>query len=501
MKLKGVLDFSLGNFLCLRGFAPMGILQDISKPDNNIQRIPKNERLKEIGDFLKKGEFVFFPEVVLCVGLHEGDNETEAVDILYSSVQQGKPFKAQKFALGLRISSTVNRSTKPQDIRAVQFFQIATIDFDNTKGAVFSRIDGNHRLAATKATDTSVRERTTPFCIVFCRNGTEFRRFSRALFHNINYKQVPLPKEHNLKLILNDPDLFSDEKLKTDPSFGWPYYIARKLNNKLDFDLLPNLKLFIEKKPLSFLVDQLSFLLGGKVLGDNENAIKRFKAALVKTNSLVDDHNSLSESENNGLLAALVYYQLKSPQSVSSFVGWVLENHLHLIKDTNTADFIQIFDKVLESRKRTVFVSMPFGKEQTENHYKIIERVCKDVSNDHNLKPDLKVERVDWFHDGTSYVINDKIIKMISDCGLLIGNLTCCNPNVYNEIGFVMGKAKAEGKDATNMLLFLDESVAEAKDKFVGFSLQGIKQLRFTQTEKFAEDLRENVERFFNLKV
>jgi len=26
MKLKGTFDFSLGNFLCLRGFAPMGDL-------------------------------------------------------------------------------------------------------------------------------------------------------------------------------------------------------------------------------------------------------------------------------------------------------------------------------------------------------------------------------------------------------------------------------------------------------------------------------------------
>ncbi len=56
MKLKGVLDFSLGGFLCLRGFAPMGILQDISKPDDDIQRVPKDDRLKEIGNYLKKGE-------------------------------------------------------------------------------------------------------------------------------------------------------------------------------------------------------------------------------------------------------------------------------------------------------------------------------------------------------------------------------------------------------------------------------------------------------------
>ena len=58
MKLKGILDFSLGNFLCLRGFAPMGTLQDISKPPQDIQRVPRDERLKGIGDYLRKGELV-----------------------------------------------------------------------------------------------------------------------------------------------------------------------------------------------------------------------------------------------------------------------------------------------------------------------------------------------------------------------------------------------------------------------------------------------------------
>jgi hypothetical protein len=99
-------------------------------------------------------------------------------------------------------------------------------------------------------------------------------------------------------------------------------------------------------------------------------------------------------------------------------------------------------------------------------------------------------------------VISDKIIEMMSDCGLLIGNLTYCNPNVYHEIGFVMGKAKAEGKAVANMLLFLDESVVAEKDKRVGFNLTGIKQLRFTKVEvEFAPQLRENLERFFKLRT
>lgn len=127
--------------------------------------------------------------------------------------------------------------------------------------------------------------------------------------------------------------------------------------------------------------------------------------------------------------------------------------------------------------------------------------MCREVSEQYHLKPILKVERVDWFHDGTSYEINDKIVEMMSNCGLLVGNLTYCNPNVYHEIGFVMGKAKAEGRDTPNMLLFLDDSVPDGKDKFVGFNLRGIKHLRFTQTEVFAQLLQKNLERYFRLTV
>jgi hypothetical protein len=63
-----------------------------------------------------------------------------------------------------------------------------------------------------------------------------------------------------------------------------------------------------------------------------------------------------------------------------------------------------------------------------------------------------------------------------------------------------MGKAKAEGADFANMLLFLDESVANAKDKSVGFNLHSLNQIRFTAPEReFAPALKENFEKFFKL--
>jgi hypothetical protein len=66
MKMRGVLDFSLGNFLCLRGFAPMGVIYDISEPDASIQRDLLSEHRDEMVAFLSQGEYTFFPEVILC---------------------------------------------------------------------------------------------------------------------------------------------------------------------------------------------------------------------------------------------------------------------------------------------------------------------------------------------------------------------------------------------------------------------------------------------------
>ncbi len=497
MKLKGILDFSLGNFLCLRGFAPMGILQDISQASEDYQREADPRRLKDIGKYLRKGELVFFPEVILCVALNNDEKEPEAVSHFYELVKSGQASKVIRFANGLRISSTVAHSRKADDIRAVQFFQMGTIQFDQAVGKIFSRIDGNHRLSASE--DEIVRERTTPFCIIFCRNNVEYRRFSRALFHNINYKQVPLSMEHNLRLILDGDDLFPDKLLLDDPSFGWPYYHARKLHGKLDFDYLPHIAPFIKKEPRTFLLSQFQYLIDNKVLNDNENAITRFKDALLKINHLLDARPILRESSNPGMLAALIYFSLTKNTPISSFSRWIEENHLQHIEKSDGTDFIEIFKRILESRKRTIFVSMPYGKEVTENHFMVIERVAREISNEYELKPALKVIRVDFLQSGKSFPIRSKIEEFMANCGLLLGDLTYCNPNVYHEIGFMDGKAKAKGDGDADVLLFLDESVREA-DKFVGFNLRGTKHIPFKKSEEFGKLLKENLERFFKLK-
>ena len=497
MKLKGILDFSLGNFLCLRGFAPMGVLQDISAPPQDIQRVPKDERLREVGDYLRKGEMVFFPEIILCACLHDEAVTSDLAAALFDKVKAGVPFKSGHFAQGVTINTLVNKSRGTADIRAVKFFQTATLSFKGELAQPFARLDGNHRLTATK--EQMVRDRVTPFCLILCQNQTEFRRFCRALFHNINYKQVPLTMEHNLKLILEDSDLFPDALLKkTAEGFGWPYYLTRRLHGRIDFDLLPNLSAFFKKEPRARLLSLLEFLIDRKALGENENAIRRLTGGLGQVNGLFETHPDLKDSKNAGLLTALVYFQLETRVPVISFVRWVVANHLHEIENSNPNDLVAIFEKILLSRKRTIFVSMPFGKDKTEDHFTEIKNVVETINRDYpDLKPQLKVQRVDFLQEGTSFPIRAKIDECMDKCGLLIANLTYFNPNVYHEVGFMDGKAKASDSRA-DVLLFLDESVP-AEDQKVGFNLSGSKQIRFKRTADFTKQLRENLETHFKL--
>jgi len=497
VKLKGILDFSLGNFLCLRGFAPMGVLQDVSAPPQDIQRVPRDERLREVGDYLRKGEMVFFPEIILCACLHDEDITSNIAADLFEKVKAGEPFKNGKFAQGVTIKTSVSKSRGADDIRAVKFFQTATLSFRGELDQPFARLDGNHRLAATK--EHMVRDRVTPFCLILCQNQTEFRRFSRSLFHNINYKQVPLSMEHNLKLIMEDADLFSDALLKkSSEGFGWEYYLTRKLHGKIDFDLLPNLAPFFKNEPRASLLNLLGFLIDKKALGENEHAIRRLTGALGRVNGLFETNAELKDTTNVGLLIALVYFQLGTRVPVISFIRWVLANHLHEIENSNPNDLVAIFQKILLSRKRSIFVSMPFGKDRTEDHYTEIQNVVAAINRDYpDFKPKLKIQRVDFLQEGTSFPIRSKIDDFMGKCGLLIANLTYFNPNVYHEVGFMDGKAKANNSRA-DVLLFLDESVA-TEDQNVGFNLSGSKQIRFRRTAEFTAQLRENLERHFKL--
>lgn len=475
-------------------------LYDISKPDESYQRNLIDDHKEEMIAFLDDSHYLFYPELILGGVFENAKNNEDKANEFITAFNKGNSCNC--LFKNFRIQFSADKIKVKEEARNADYFRRAVLtikdkDINSDSFKKFARIDGNHRLSATPERE-NFKQLNTPFCLILFRNQEESDRYSRALFHNINYKSVPLTMEQNLRLILDDEkNLFPDEELKDNASFGWPYYLARKLYGKIDYDMIPNIHSALDKEERTFLVEELSWLIEAEILGENENAVKRFKQALVEVNTLYGQYVALAECKNRGLLGAFIYFQLKPEKLVKSFAEWVIDNHIHTIEKSHSKDIVKVFESILNSRKHTIFVSMKFNNPKTDNHYKIIERTTEEINKEFGLKVKLKPERVDWFNDGTSYEINNKILKMISDCGLLIGNLTFCNPNVYHEIGFLMGKNKAVGDDFGSFLLFLDESVKDKK--CVGFNLAGIKQIRFTESEDFASELKKHLIKFFKL--
>lgn len=52
MRLTGIIDYTMDNFLCVRGFASMLELSEISKPDEDIQRDLIDDHRGEMEAFL-----------------------------------------------------------------------------------------------------------------------------------------------------------------------------------------------------------------------------------------------------------------------------------------------------------------------------------------------------------------------------------------------------------------------------------------------------------------
>ncbi len=510
MDLRGVLDTSLGNFLCIRGFAKLGDLHDVSDFDESFQRNLIKTHKQDVVYFLNDNKYLFFPEVILGAELFDSLKGNDAVLRLYEKFGLGENFKL-KFK-NFTIQCSTSKVKKKEDSRVFSFFRSVTVSVPDSvyKGKVskpFSRIDGNHRISAATA-EQHFKDINTPFCIILFRSTSEKSEYSRVIFHNINSKSIPVGLEHSTRLILENNKAYPDETLKVSAAFGLHYYFARKLYKNIDFDLLDSIHNSFKSVPgkeeelASTFLKLFKFLLDEKILTDSENSIRRFKHAFSDVNALYSKSTSLNNSRNNGLLAAFLYFQLRQDNDVvvPSFLQWVLSNHITEIDYLNPKDLTKVFDKIIQSKNRRIFVSMPFGKEKTDNPYAIINRVINEINTEFTLKVKIKAERVDWFSDGTSYNINDKILSMIENCGLLIGDLTYARPNVYHEIGFMMGRDRLMGQLSNNFLLIFDESVTDHANNTVGFNLAGIKQIRFKESEELTKELKENIVKFYGLQ-
>ena len=501
MVLRGVIEASFGNFLCLRGFAKLGELADISIADESYQREVDTVHRDDITAFYESGQYLFFPELILGVSFSAlGLDEVRFME-LYEAVRVGSSVNSLN-RKGIAIKTSVKRY-KDSDSR--NFVSASLYGFEKLKGMKpIRRIDGNHRLEAVEDTANekiwNVRNYQVPFCLVLFANEEECQRGGRAFFNLINFRAKPISEEKNLELIL-DHDVFNDEIL-LKPPFGEEYWLTRWFFSVrwLANGFSVNKPALLESVSRAVLLHFFSFLFEtNRYTRRGFTMLQRdFDKCLSRIQELIGNNSEWEiVARDEDALMVMIYYVLEfRVDKCQEFVTWFVKNN---VKTPNGSAvfgfrvFIEMFERSRKVGEHTIFVSMQFGSCGTERNFEVIKQVAAELNHEYTFNPPLRVVRVDQICTGETFEINEQVIKEVSSCGYLIADLTYCNSNVYHEVGLLMGRTLAlTGKHEYGMTLILDENVSQ-ECKIVKFNIASLQQLRFRKEKELHDGIIERL--------
>lgn len=585
VKLEGIIYKTFNHYVVLRGFAPIKDLAAVSHKPDAYQRPAIEQHKEEIISFLSSGEYKYFPEITLACRVEKYDEFARNIGI-DNAVDRDDA----QFVTGLKVLV----ENLPYGYRA----RHAYLKKNDNKDLV--RVDGNHRLEFFDENYSDwwlshdydkkcIENLIVPYTIIFSEQ--EFGdKFEAGIFHNINFKQVPLRQEASLRIIC-DLGVFEDKE-----KLGKAYPLALKLikiaetntfdvifwlknNNNIDkeyyrtaclriIQLLLNRKTIIEKE-LKEEKDKLSEkekevaknkqelkelqkqdenrdLASSNSMSQEgaqknkiqrlenerrnldfqqkhiERRVKRLSDYLEKINDIAKIKKAISslghvyesfednEYGNIAFLSAMVYYSLLDKAQLQAFIHWAVRNGINkvnkpddLSKDS-AENLIKMFEQIFQSKKNEVFVSMQFGDSQSELIYEKIVRAIEQFNTKYTgIHLNVYPIRIDRTVESSTYSIQDRILEAIKSCSLIIADLSSKNINVYHEIGYAMGVAQANNLLPNMILLYKEDSQYKDKnedtDKFIGFNLRNLSQLRFKDYKQLVDGLIERLEKHYEV--
>ena len=403
----------------LRGFAKSSILAKYSKPDNNYQRNENNNHLNSLKSFLKdiKTSAKYLPEVTLVA---RGYQKLEPIKLSgkLSDTQQGELENLEYWKL------TVNKE---------QLF----------------RIDGNHRLEATKDKDYNI-----PFSIIIWENNPNSADDEAFLFYFLNSKAKKLETEENLKGLV-DAETWNDKELEK-ANILLPY--IRHFKHHFEDHKLFNKTYYKDKNNNENAKTQILNVL--EVIQKETNDldlpfdIEAFEEYIKNTQDI------LSQKER-------FKYLRKQFRNFPQFVFYTLykkngdvEEALRFINATNKwAEFYKhdsnsfiypnkMFHNAEKQlgKKINIFVAMPYYDEETVEQFNntfnsMIEEIKKEeewLAEKVNLYAIMKYKA-----ESTDILAN--MDKQIGECDIFIADISNhgknkVNPNVMFELGRVYDK-------------------------------------------------------------
>ena len=541
--IEGIIYKVFEQYVVLRGFAQIGELSSISEKADSYQRDTTDSHKKGIINFLKNGEYKFFPEIILAA---RANNYTEFLSNVGSDDDISP--KSSNYVEGLFIKTEY---IPISGHRA----RHANYSVEKTK---LKRIDGNHRLEPfdemgvsnncwSGFSDTEkkdISEIIIPYCIIFTNNDNA-DKFEAGIFNNINFKQLPLKQEKNIQNI--------HKFLKETEELGYAHNLTMKL-----IDLAKNghfkgiehlnpkgndddvyrtacykvAKLIIERKTQ---IEKEKIDIENKIkkneLENNETNInnmlmEKYKNKLNKLNNFTVKAENLDKIEieiqslqtiyakmddkigNLSLLTTLVYYKLLDESKFNSFVDWILRNGINKIPvndelpthDANS--LINLFEMAYEAKRKEIFISMKFEDNQSELIYDKIKQTIDKFNRNKGLDIFITPIRVDQTIKPSTLTISNEILRAIENSSLIIADLSSSNINVYHEIGYAMGIARTRGIEPSVILLYKTNTEFNKDtdvDKFIGFNLRNERQLRFTTYEELTGGLTKWLEVYFEI--
>lgn len=483
MIIRGILDRSLSNQICIRGFARIKELARVSSANPEYQRELIDKQIMQTSNFLTTEQHLFFPEVILSLKLKQDLTKAgvakKATPI--QLIESNKTFRSN--INSLTIKPLIKKNNKVFDVSEKDTITVVELSFEDgelikliEKGNhPFHRIDGNHRLSAAEQikNDDRVNTMNVPFCIMLFEEITtvvfsaelnslkkvttsDFEQKERITFYNINSKSIPLTIEENLKGILGETQYFSNKEI--DEIFDGNGSIARLLGNKIDCTHFGAIERVIKNNKWAMCLKVLQLFDAATERGDDikpytkaefhTKMVNDIYEALQELNIMYKNSKPLSTNPSVEVLIAFLYYKtFFSPAKYDYFTKWITKNHLFEAQETTADSIIKIFDSIYLKKILVVFVAMPYWSHQKVNEYnKMFKEILKDTQTQSGLNVQMELIPIMRFR-GKSQRIDQRLLDSIRNCDIFIADLTDCNPNVLYEVAY------AEGCDRVSVLI------------------------------------------------
>lgn len=622
-KLEGIIYSAFRSYIVLRGFAPIGGLARISKKPASYQRDANEKHKVEIVHYLNDLKS-YFPEITLACRVSDYEG-------LMRSIGDDKDVSKEDsiYVKGLRILS--ERLPIGRDRARHAYLEIDNPNEDEK----LLRVDGNHRLEPfsadiewwhqfisdrtpikdemdpkkiqgwlnhqAKTYKKEIAGKIVPFTIIMS-DAKDADNFEAKIFHDINFKALPLREEASLRIISELKTFDDKEKL------GSEYPMALQLIEKIKsgrYDKIPWLKVTMDVENEYYrtaciriiqLLDVRTKVIKSVIEKENERLKKaeiskkeaqkafeqqkanyqkaketfeKFKfdenseqrkisqkeyyeeesVFQIKRNELLEAeyaeksslhkvkmyetfwHNVTSidsiinaidvvrggydlfkenEYGNIAFLCAMVYYALLDKNKLKSFVNWAMQNGITKIIEpddlskSSSNNLVDMFEQIHQAKANEIFISMQFGDSQSELIYEKIVRAVEKFNTKHkSIHLNATPIRIDRTVESSTFSIQNRILEAIKSCSLIIADLSSANINVYHEIGYAMGVAESHNMIPNMILLYKENTDHNEKkldvDKFVGFNLRNLSQLRFRDYDQLVNGLVHRLEKHYGV--